>query len=363
MRLVVFVQDYPSDERPSTSAFVHSRNLWYKQQGIDVSVASFSCVEPYEFEGLPVAPASRPFPDKAGLLVSHAPNVRNHVRVLQRCRLPIVFFFHGFEVLRTRRYYPEPFFFQRTWRDPLRRAATDAYDVTKLLVLGRFLARKRTQGCSFVFVSEWMRDQFVLNVPDGEAIIADRAHVIPNAVHESFVGARYDPPVDPDADFVTFRPSVDPPKYAIDAVVDLARTNAAFTFDIYGRGELLRRLSVPQNVRHFDISVPQSELASRANRYRCALIPSRLDAQGVTACEMATLGIPTIVSDLSVARDVLGGFANVAFLGEGESRLADLAARLWSQPVPAQRTDFLPSTTCAKEVEVFAETMFRSTQR
>jgi glycosyltransferase involved in cell wall biosynthesis len=354
LKIVVVVQDYPSLARPTTTAFVHSRNLWYSAQGVEVVVASFACKTPYTFDGIHVAPANRRVLWGADVIVSHAPNVRNHVRLLwSRTEAPVVFFFHGFEVLKTNRYYPRPFSFQQRRSDPWRRLAVGAYDAVKVRVLRRFLQRKRGDRARFVFVSDWMRRAFSACVPGGESIIDGRNSVIPNAVHPTFERQRYRPPREPLADFVTFRPHTDVPKYAIDLVIDIARRFPNFRFDVYGTGRLPEVLQAPTNLRHIDRMIPQSELAELASSYRAALIPSRLDAQGVTACEMATFGIPTIVSDLPVAREFLEHFPNVGFIDDGFGGFAEVAETLWARPVPPRRPDFLPDNTCAAELALF----------
>jgi glycosyltransferase involved in cell wall biosynthesis len=149
------------------------------------------------------------------------------------------------------------------------------------------------------------------------------------------------------------------PKYAVDVVVEIARRHPQYRFDVYGRGHLPEILDAPDNLRHFDRAVPQSELCDLADCYRAALIPSRLDAQGVTACEMATYGIPTIVSDLAVARQFLGTFDNVRFIDESFARFDIDAQQLWALPVPPLRPDFLPSTTCTQELELFQSLISR----
>ncbi|MDC5278200.1 glycosyltransferase family 1 protein, partial [Acinetobacter baumannii] len=72
--------------------------------------------------------------------------------------------------------------------------------------------------------------------------------------------------------------------------------------------------NLPKNVRHIDKFVPQSEIPNLLDNYRGAVMPTRLDAQGVMMCEMASYGIPTIVSDLKVCHEMLDGFSNVYFI-------------------------------------------------
>ena len=50
------------------------------------------------------------------------------------------------------------------------------------------------------------------------------------------------------------------------------------------------------------------------NKSRCALMPTRTDAQGVMACEMATFGIPLVTTDLPVCHEVFDTFVNVQYI-------------------------------------------------
>ena len=54
------------------------------------------------------------------------------------------------------------------------------------------------------------------------------------------------------------------------------------------------------------------------NKSKCALMPTRTDAQGVMACEMATFGIPLVTTDLPVCHEVFDTFTNVQFINNDE---------------------------------------------
>ena len=43
-------------------------------------------------------------------------------------------------------------------------------------------------------------------------------------------------------------------------------------------------------------------------------MPTRTDAQGLMMCEMASIGIPLITSDIPVCHESLGNFNNVAMI-------------------------------------------------
>ena len=64
--------------------------------------------------------------------------------------------------------------------------------------------------------------------------------------------------------------------------------------------------------------ISQKDIPSLLNKYKCALMPTKYDAQGVMVCEMATFGMPVITSDFEVCVEMLNDFNNVAFLSEAE---------------------------------------------
>ena len=50
------------------------------------------------------------------------------------------------------------------------------------------------------------------------------------------------------------------------------------------------------------------------NSAKCALMPTRTDAQGVMMCEMATFGIPLITSDIPVCHEVFKEWEGIGFI-------------------------------------------------
>src|SRR5699024_6437614 len=91
------------------------------------------------------------------------------------------------------------------------------------------------------------------------------------------------------------------------------------------------------------------------NQSRCALIPTRVDAQGVMACEMATFGIPVITSDIDVSTEVFDSFSNVGFISNEEkndhfdSLFQDLIKDL-----PYEKNEkYFSRNTILKEVQLF----------
>src|SRR5688572_22054189 len=82
--LLVLVQGYPSAADRYNLAYVHTRLLLYKQAGLSVRVLNFGTDSSYGFEGIEVLSEAdwRRQRPPADILISHAPNLRNHLRFL-----------------------------------------------------------------------------------------------------------------------------------------------------------------------------------------------------------------------------------------------------------------------------------------
>lgn len=312
-KVLVLTEGYPSLENIYNMSFVHSRNIQYLKQGIEVDVISFSANENYSFENINVYTQKEKInPLHYDAVLSHAPNIRNHFRFLVRnyCRIKkIVLFFHGHEILITERYYPTPYAWQRN-ASRLEAKLRKSYDHFKVLLLRNLLYRKKVAS---IFVSEWMLTAGLENLKAREEHEISFS-IINNAINHAFYNKNYNFDVfNKKADFITIRP-LDGRKYAVDKVVELAENNPEFTFHIYGKGEFFKYNAKPDNVTVFDMFIEQKNIPELLNHYEAAIMPTRLDAQGVMMCEMASYGIPMLISDLPVCREMLNGFSNCVFI-------------------------------------------------
>ena len=148
------------------------------------------------------------------------------------------------------------------------------------------------------------------------------SEVIPNPVGEEFLVNSYSPRGSKPFDFVTIRP-LDGAKYAVDQVVKYAHSHPHNRFLLIGKGQYFAHNEKPKNLVWKDCFASPDEMLEVLSKSRCALMPTRLDAQGVSMCEMASYGIPLLTSDLDVCREMLSPFPNVGFLPpEGGGRLA-----------------------------------------
>ena len=369
MKILILSEVYPSPDNLYAMGFVHSRSLEYGRLGHDVTVLSFAAARSYEFEGVPVRTEAdiRALPDGGmgfDAVLSHAPNVRHHLRFLRDfSALPLLFFLHGHEVLLTLHHYPAPFAYDRSLHERLSRLARAAYDPFKLFAFRHFcqheLARGRRLG--LVFVSEWMQRETITASPWIARAQGLPTRVIPNAINHIFIDGHYAPPAAPAADFICIRP-FDNPKYAIDQVVDWAHQCPEQRFHVFGKGRYFYFNPAPSNLTVFKRFIAQAEIPALLARYRACAMPTRLDSQGVMSCEMASFGIPLFTSDIEVTREVLGGFANVCRLPTG----ASIADSLRQLPPPLSADDpvrwrFDGLRLASKEIEFATEIAQRPT--
>lgn len=318
MKLLILTQSYPTSDSPYAMSYVHTRNLAYKNLGCNLIVVNFSALKEYEFDGIRVvSPASVDFNVECyDLIISHAPNLRNHIRFLNKfSNVVICFFFHGHEVLRVIKDYPPPY----AWRTQAKlyffsSLSMNLYDSFKLFFLRIWFARKNKKNkVGMVFVSDWMREQFEKNIKVSVLDVCKKYAIIHNAVGDAFEKNKFDFECEKIADFVTIRP-LDDSKYAIDLILEFAVKNPNKKFHIYGRGDYFCFNSMPDNVQVFNFFLLQKNIPSLLDLYHYAIMPTRYDSQGVMVCEMACYGIPVITSDINIMREVLSGFPNVMYV-------------------------------------------------
>lgn len=316
MNILILTEDYPCEKNPYALSYIHTRVSAYIKHGLKCTVLSFRAQRDYVFEEVSVVSSISNI-ERFDLVVSHAPNLRHHIRFLNsniESISKLVFWVHGHEVMNVFSQYPKPY--KWAYRQRLNRIAHLLYSPLKLRLLRYFLEKFcRVSSVHFVFVSGWMKNVFFSNIfrlPDYSF------SVINNPVNPVFT----DQPYEFDSEYspkkgVCIRPW-DNSKYAIDMVVDFFQNNPELKCDIYGRGSFPKRNHTPQNVVFYSKFLVQSELSALISKYDFAVLPTRLDAQGVFACELATFGIPLIVNDIPIMREMLEGFSNVVFIDDAD---------------------------------------------
>ena len=317
MKLLILCEGYPNQDGGMAMAFAHTRNVVYKECGFNVDVLNFSSEEDYIIDGVNVFSKSsveKKNIQQYDLIIAHAPNIKHYLffmlRHIHRINR-LVFFYHGHEVLKINHVYPEPYPFIK--KSIIRKTLQDYYDELKFFVWRRFIRRYR-EKLFFVFVSNWMKDQFMKWVHPGDDIVKENSSITYNSVSPVFENECFDADSPKEFDFITIRGYLDGSKYAMDIVNSLAKANPSQKFLVIGKGSFFNYYEKAENITWMDCTLKQSEMIEWMNKSKCALMPTRTDAQGVMMCEMEAFGMPVITSDIPVCHEVFDGFKNVAFI-------------------------------------------------
>ena len=314
-RLLVAVEGYPHGDLHGEVChqFVHVRNTYYQRAGFVVDVLNVSAKTDYCFQGISVIceESYKKSAKQYDLLLCHQPNLKHHLtfcsKNLHKFK-KVIFFFHGHEVLKMSKSYPEPYPYAR--KNPVSVLLRDMYDELKFSIWRNYFSKIKHQA-KFVFVSDWMYREFKRWLKVDDTFLGEDALIIPNCIGEAFEIYHYDTVCEKDFDFVTIRGNLDTSKYAVDLVIESARMNPKAKFLIVGKGEIFDHFGKPYNITWINSSLSHDEIIEKLNRAKCALMPTRTDAQGLMMCEMASYGIPLISSDVEVCQEVLAPFSNV----------------------------------------------------
>lgn len=352
MRILVICQSYPDDNNPYRMMYVHSRSLEYLNKGIELAVLSFSADSSYCFEGVNVLTENdvKLQGGQFDLVVSHAPNLKNHFRfLLTRNFKNIVFIIHGHEVLRTKNYYPNDYSQNSSLlsycRNLLQHMVSDVYDAFKIFFFNQFVLRYKAR-IGFIFVSEWMREHYEKNV--GVLPSNTPFSIIPNCVNNIFTKNSWLQSAEKEYDFVSIRP-LSGKKYAVDVICSLARKYPNFKFLLYGKGKYFDFNELPSNVTWINQFLLPHEIPNILDKARCALMPTRLDSQGVMMCEMVTYGIPLITSNIQVCRTVFKNADKVSFIDNDNPELPE-KLDFSKQGI---LLDFFPDNIAKQEIDFF----------
>jgi glycosyltransferase involved in cell wall biosynthesis len=318
MKLLVLQQTYPSALNPYSQMWSHTRSKAYLKQGAQVKVVSFSELESRVYEGVEIFPI-RFFKDLcewSDVVLAHQPNLKLHFRHLFQLRkVKIVYFIHGHEVMFVNEDYSAPFSFSRD-AFFLNRVGRFFYDRLKVRLLRLMFFKHSVEYAGFVFVSDWMKSLFEHRVNMSLDMERFKYRIIPNSISDYFLDKQHVLDSEIYADFIAIR-HWDWSKHGVDLILESACKNPDKTYHIYGKGELPKFIRVPNNVKMIEKFLTPETIPSLLNHYRCAILPTRVDSQGVMACEMASYGMPLITSDIPVAREFLSAFENVDFISNG----------------------------------------------
>src|SRR5690606_4654686 len=256
------------------------------------------------------------------ILICHAPNIRNHYRFLKKYEKEfpkMLFFFHGHEILRINEVYPEPYLYMKK-SSIVMRVVQDVYDSFKLKLWRKYIPNLISKS-HLVFVSRWMYSEFLKWSEINLKVIDNKVSIIHNSVGETFEKESYRYSDIKKYDFITIRSYLDGSKYCIDLVNELAKSNPQHKFLVIGTGSFFEHYEIAENIEWINKQLTHEEIKSYLNQAKCALMPTRTDAQGLMMCEMATFGIPVVTSDIDVCRDICDEFENVVLINNNNTRI------------------------------------------
>jgi glycosyltransferase involved in cell wall biosynthesis len=353
--IYVLSETYPSNQKKYQMAFIHPRVKAYINAGFSVKVISFLASKSYEYDGvnvLSVKDASSELEGCDGIvLMSHSPNLRNHIPFIKKWDgiiSNLFLFFHGHESLPITKYYPHPFCFM--YKERIKYLIHYVYDCFKIRGLKHFIEERLVKGnTELIYVSNWFQHE-AFKIMGLTEYNKNHVHVINNGLNPYLLEGHYNPK-ECLADFITIRP-IDISKYAIDLVVQFAEKHPECKFHVYGKGTYFNHHKCPDNLTQIDKFLSPWEIPDILNRYKYALSPTYQDTQGVMMCEMASFGIPTIVSDIDVCHEMLDDYPNVHFLSNDnfDCDIADIPS-----PLNKVIDRFAFEKTIGKEIELLKE--------
>lgn len=362
-KVLVLVQGYPDNEGNIELMYVHVRNKYYIEKGIDVTVLNFKSKKNYLIDGVRVINevTYKEQDNNYDTIITHAPNIRNHYRFLKRYGYKfnhIIFFFHGHEILMINKVYPEPFKFinDEGW---IKKNLQNLYDMIKIKLRKKYFDQIMVKS-DFIFVSNSLYKEFNAFFKYDNKYHLKNVHIINNSVGEIFEKNEYDSKSTKRYDFITIRNDLDSSTYCIDLVCKLALKNPEFRFLIIGRGTIFNYIKKPENVVWVNKFLPHNRLLSFIDVSSCALMLTRRDTQGVMSCELVTYGIPLITSDIPVCHEIFDNIKNVSFISNDVDtvRLKDAynSSLLETNNHKVEKYNYI--NTVKKEVEIICDKSF-----
>ncbi|MCH5219101.1 MAG: glycosyltransferase family 4 protein [Muribaculaceae bacterium] len=315
---LILTADYPNNEGGLNLAYVRTRNVFYKEHNIKITVLNFTTKKNYIIDGIEVISYEwfkiHSEPLKYDIVICHAPNLRNHYKFLKKYGdefEKIVFFYHGHEVLKINKVYSKPYNYVK--RNYILEHLQNIYDEIKFRVWRSFIKRNH-QKLYHIFVSQWMKNEFLKWIKPEPKYIEGRNFITYNCVGEVFEKDTFDYNSKKDYDFVTIRANLDGSKYCVDVVNNLAKLHPEYKFLLIGQGDFFSHYEKASNLDWINSRLQHDEMIKILNSAHCALMPTRTDAQGVMMCEMAAFGMPVITSDIPVCHEIFKDEPNIGYI-------------------------------------------------
>lgn len=353
MKLLVAVADYVDNKGNVAFMYAHTRNIYYKKYGFDITVLNFKAKENYSKDGIEVISLETYVNSKKSydVLISHAANIRNNYFFLKKYAdnfKKLIFFFHGHEVLMCNKVYSKPYPYLK--RNYLNEIMVDLYDRIKLLLWRKYITKNKEKSF-FIFVSRWMKNQFLKWTKVDSKVLDGRSSITYNGIGQSFEKLKFDDKKEKKFDFISIRSNIDGSKYGVDIINRLAKNTPDKKFLLIGKGDFFNHNLKAPNLTWNNMTLNHEQIIDLLQSSRFALMPTRTDAQGLMMCEMAAFGIPVITSDIEVCHEVFNDFQNVYFI-DNEDKDLNLENFTNDKSVSLKHTKYYMQNTIDHEIEL-----------
>lgn len=333
MKIAIITSRYPTEEEPYRHMFVHVRALYFKRQGIDVSILVPSKENKnYIYDGIKViADTSKELSTTLknfDVLYLHLLNLfpvsnggfRIYRNIIKH-NYNVVIYVHGSDVLT----YPD-YFFDFNWsiRSVFRYVY---YNTWKKHYIKKFLTHLTNQSSNRILMpSKWLGKQ----IEKIYTISEKNFSVIPNGIdlelfceNKTFKN-RYK--------ILCIRPL--DPNYPLEDVINLMTyLPEKFSLDIYGNGpeknnllQLIHSKDLSSRVKIIGDFIPRESLNNLLKNYGIFNALSKLDTQGVMMCEAMASQLLVISSN----KTAIPEFITDNYSGILDNELPLLAKRIIS---------------------------------
>jgi glycosyltransferase involved in cell wall biosynthesis/spore maturation protein CgeB len=339
-RVLVLTNAYPAYDDLYRNGFVHARVRTYLQDGLSLDVFRYAPTMPQsyaEFEGVEVTTGNDADLHRVleegdydtvlvhFLLAGMWDTLRPHAD-----RLRVVVWLHGAEV-------------QPWWRREFNYETPEALEAAKpasdaRLALWRGLVDDLPDRTSFVFVSQYFADEVMTDLE--RTFPADRVSIVHNPVDTDIF--RYVPkPPEQRTRILSIRPYATR-KYANDlsvaAVLELSKEPwfDELEFRFVGDGTLFDEVLEPirdlPNVTVQQGFLTQPEIAELHREYGVFLVPTRMDAQGVSKDEAMASGLVPVTNAVAAIPEFVSDAEGYLAPPDDASGMADAIRDLYHHP-------------------------------
>ena len=328
MKIAIITSRYPSKDNPYNHMFVHARCLYFVQQeNIELVVyVPSKNDETYVFENIKVVKSSSLKISNEILsfdlvylhLLNIYPNSElsgwNIYKSIMNNNIPCAMYIHGSEA---QKYGTRNFNYDFSIKETLTYFYKDFYFIPKIKKFVKVINSRNNSV--FLAPSKWMIKEAENNL----SIKFNNFEVIPNGIDidmftfSDLFENRYK--------LLTLRP-LESPKYAVDVAIEIMRfLPSKFTLDIYGKGKLhnefivlIKKYNLENRINIINEFINRKNLNQLFSKYGVALMPTRMDAQGVSMCEMMSSGLLTVSSYSTAVPEFITNNIN-GILGENDN--------------------------------------------